>query len=125
LYLGIRGGKVLKLQEGEYNLVDSYWCTKQDDLGYPQLLKTTNKKGFKINVENLFENYNTDIKIETRLDNKDFEELATLINTKGYVVTKIKKKKWTTLQLKFSSTIPFGIYEATLESYIGSYVKRS
>ena len=125
LYLGIRSGKILKLQEGEYNLVDSYWCTKQDDLGYPQLLKTTNKKGFKINVENLFENYNTDIKIETRLDNKDFEELATLINTKGYVVTKIKKKKWTTIQLKFSSTIPFGIYEATLESYIGSYVKRS
>lgn len=125
LYLGTSEGKVLKLQEGEYNLVDSYWCTKQDDLGYPQLLKTTNKKGFKVNVENLFENYNTDIKIETRLDNNNFEELATLINTKGYVVTKIKKKKWTTLQLKFSSTIPFGIYEATLESYIGSYVKRS
>jgi len=125
LYLGTSEGKILKLEQGEYGLVDSYWCTKQDDLGYPQLLKTTNKKGFKINVENLFENYNTDIKIETRLDNNDFEELATLINTKGYVVTKIKKKKWTTLQLKFSSTIPFGIYEATLEAYIGSYVKRS
>jgi regulatory protein YycH of two-component signal transduction system YycFG len=89
------------------------------------MLKTTNKKGFKINVVNLFEDYNTDLKIETKLDNKEFEELGTLINTKGFVVTKIKKKKWTTIQLKFSSTIPFGIYEATLESYIGSYVKRS
>ena len=125
LYFGTRSGKILKMIQGEYNLVDSYWCTKKDDLGYPQLLKTTNKKGFKIDMENLFEDYNTDLKIETKLDNNDFEELATLINTKGYVVTKIKKKKWTTLQLKFSSTIPFGIYEATLESYIGSYVKRS
>ena len=129
LYLGttaVNGvSKVYVMDDTEYALIDSYWTTKQDDFDYPQMLKTTNKKGFKVNVANLFTSYNTDLKIETKLDNNDFEELATLTNTKGFVVTKIKKKKWTTIQLKFSSTIPFGIYEATLESYIGSYVKRS
>jgi hypothetical protein len=129
LYLGtaaVEGvSKVYVMDDTEYALIDSYWTTKQDDFDYPQMLKTTNKKGFKVNVANLFTSYNTDLKIETKLDNKEFEELATLTNTKGFVVTKIKKKKWTTIQLKFSSTIPFGIYEATLESYIGSYVKRS
>ena len=129
LYLGTTAkndvSKVYVMDDTEYALIDSYWTTKQDDFDYPQMLKTTNKKGFKINVANLFTSYNTDLKIETKLDNNDFEELATLTNTKGYVVQKIKRKKWTTIQLKFSSTIPFGIYEATLESYIGSYVKRS
>ena len=100
-------------------LINSYWCTKQDDLGYPQLLKTTNKKGFVSNVEG------EHIRIFTRLDNKDFEQLAVLTNTKGYVTTKIKKKKWKTLQLKFESYEPFGIYDTTLEAYMGSYVKRS
>lgn len=109
----------IKKIDGTIGNVYNYWCTKQDDLGYPQLLKTTNKKGFVTDVDG------NEVTIETRLDNKNFENLTTLTNTKGYVVTKIKKKKWKTLQLKFSSKKPFGIYETTLESYIGSYVKRS
>jgi hypothetical protein len=28
------------------------------------------------------------------------------------------------MQLKYSSTLPFGIYNVVVESYIGSYVKR-
>lgn len=99
--------------------IESYWSTKEDDMNYPQMLKTTNKKGFKSDVSG------ERIKIETKTDNNNFEELGTFINTKGYIVSKLKKKKWNKLQLKFSSNKPFGIYGITLETYIGSYVKRS
>ena len=98
--------------------IESYWCTKKDDFGYPQMLKTTNKKGFKSEVSG------TTIKIETKLDNNEFVELGTFTNTKGYIVTKLKRKKWNKMQLKYSSTSPFGIYSVVVESYIGSYVKR-
>ena len=97
----------------------SYWTTKSDDCNYPHMLKTTNKKGFKSDVSG------TDISIEVKTDNNNFEMLGTYKNTKGYIVAKIKKKKWNKLQIKFGSTKPFGIYGITLETYIGSYVKRS
>ena len=99
--------------------VKSYWTTKLDDFGYPQMLKTTNKRGFKSNVTG------DEITIETKLDNNEFQKLGTFKNTKGYIVSKIKKKKWNRIQLRFSSDTQFGIYEIVLESYVGSYVKRS
>lgn len=99
--------------------VKSYWTTKLDDFGYPQMLKTTNKRGFKSNVTG------DEITIETKLDNNEFQELGTFKNTKGYIVSKIKKKKWNRIQLRYSSDTQFGIYEIVLESYVGSYVKRS
>lgn len=99
--------------------INSYWTTLQDDFGYPQMLKTTNKRGFKSDVSG------DKIKIEVKTDNNDFEELGTYQNTKGYIVSKLKRKKWNRIQLKFSSDLPFGLYAITLESYIGSYVKRS
>ena len=99
--------------------VESYWTTKADDFGYPQMLKTTNKRGFKSDVSG------ESIKIETKIDNNDFQTLGTFLNTKGYVVSKIKKKKWNKIQLRYSSDTQFGIYEIVLESYVGSYVKRS
>ena len=99
--------------------VKSYWTTKLDDFGYPQMLKTTNKRGFKSNVTG------NEITIETKLDNNEFQKLGTFKNTKGYIVSKIKKKKWNRIQLRYSSNTQFGIYEIVLESYVGSYVKRS
>ena len=56
--------------------VKSYWTTKLDDFGYPQMLKTTNKRGFKSNVTG------NEITIETKLDNNEFQELGTFKNTK-------------------------------------------
>ena len=99
--------------------VKSYWTTKLDDFGYPQMLKTTNKRGFKSNVTG------DEITIETKLDNNEFQKLGTFKNTKGYIVSKIKKKKWNRIQLRYSSDTQFGIYEIVLESYVGSYGKRS
>lgn len=99
--------------------LQSYWTTKLDDYDYPQMLKTTNKRGFKSDVSG------SSVTIEVKTDNNNFETLGTYANTKGYIVAKLKRKKWNKIQLRFGSEKPFGIYEIVLESYIGSYVKRS
>ena len=62
--------------------------------------------------------------ISVKTDNNEFEEVKELENKKGYVVTKVKQKKWKCIQMKFSSDKPFGIFSSTLEAYIGAYVKR-
>lgn len=98
--------------------IESYWTTKNDDFKYPQFQKTTNKRGGTAEIEG------TNIKLEVKTDNNDFEEIGTYDSTKGYVVYRVKKKKWKKLQMKFSSTMPFGINSYTLESFVGGYVKR-
>ena len=98
--------------------IESYWTTKNDDFKYPQFQKTTNKRGGTAEMEG------ANIKLEVKTDNNDFEEIGTYDNTKGYIVYRVKKKKWKKLQMKFSSTMPFGINSYTLESFVGGYVKR-
>ena len=102
----------------ENRTISSYWTTPEDDFNYPQYLKTTNKRGFKSDV------VGAKIKVDVKTDNNEFETLGTFENTKGYIVAKIKEKKWNKIQLKFSNDKPFGIYEINLEAYVGSYVKR-
>ena len=65
-----------------------------------------------------------EVTVSVKTDNNGFEEINTYQNIKGYVVSRIKKKKWKSIQLKFSSNKPFGLISSTLEAYIGSYVKR-
>jgi hypothetical protein len=96
----------------------AYWTTIEDEFKYPQYQKTTNKKGCVVDVEG------KEIKIYAKTDNNGYELVNTLTNTKGYVVPRIKKKKWKSIQLKFESKKPFSIYSSTLEAYVGSYVKR-
>lgn len=98
--------------------IESYWTTKDDDFKYPQFQKTTNKRGGTAEMEG------ANIKLEVKTDNNDFEKIGTYDNTKGYIVYRVKKKKWKRLQMKFSSTMPFGINSYTLESFVGGYVKR-
>lgn len=98
--------------------IDSYWTTIEDEFKYPQYQKTTNKKGCVVDMEG------ASVKIHAKIDNNNFELINTYNNVKGYVVARIKKKKWKSIQLKFSSTRPFSIYSSTLEAYVGSYVKR-
>ena len=120
LYLCSEDGAIYTLtNKSKDRVINSYWTTPEEDFNYPHMLKTTNKRGFKSDVTG------KTIKIETKTDNNDFEELGTYENAKGYIVAKLKKKKWNKIQLKYSSNIPFGIYGITLEAYIGSYVKRS
>lgn len=97
--------------------IQSYWTTPEDEFKYPHYQKTTNKRGCVADIDGTLTVY-------TKTDNNDEELISTFTETKGYVVIKIKKKKWKSLQLKFLSTTPFKIYSCTLESYIGGYLKR-
>lgn len=109
--------KIYTLTKTDSNIV-SYWTTIQDEFGYPAYQKTTNKKGCTVDMTG------SEISIYAKTDNKEFNLIKTYLNTKGYVVPRIKKKKWKSIQLKFTSNKPFSIYSSTLEAYIGSYVKR-
>lgn len=97
--------------------INAYWTTLEDEFKYPQYLKTTNKKGCVVDVVG-------DITISMKLDNEAFDIIGTYKNTKDFVVCKKKKKKWKSIQMKFSSNKPFSLYSATLESWVGGYVKR-
>jgi hypothetical protein len=98
--------------------INAYWTTLDDEFNYPQYQKTTNKKGCVIDLEG------SSVTIAVKTDNNRFETIKKYSNTKGYVAARIKKKKWKSIQLKFSSNKPFGVYASTLEAYVGSYVKR-
>ena len=98
--------------------VNAYWTTIDDEFGYPQYQKTTNKKGCVVDIEG------KEVDIYAKITGKEFEKVNTYKNVKGYVVPRIKKKKWKAIQLKFASKYPFGLYSSTLEAYVGSYVKR-
>lgn len=112
------GGKIYTLtKKGELEL-DSYWTTYEDEFGYPHYQKTTNKKGCVIDMTG------SELSVYAKIDNKDYELIDKYKNTKGYVVVRIKKKKWKSIQLKFSSNKHFELYSSTLEAYVGSYVKR-
>lgn len=99
-------------------VVDAYWTTLADEFKYPQYQKTTNKKGCVVDMEG------SEINIYAKTDNNNFDLIKTYQNVKGYVVAKIKKKKWKSIQLKFESNKPFSLYSCTLEAYVGAYVKR-
>lgn len=98
--------------------VEAYWTTLQDEFTYPQYQKTTNKKGCVADMEG------EEITIYAKTDHNEFEKIDTYKNVKGYVVPRIKKKKWKSIQLKFKSSKPFQLYSSTLESFVGAYVKR-
>ena len=98
--------------------IAAYWTTCEDEFGYPQYQKTTNKKGCVVDMKG------NKVTLSVKTDNSDFEKIKTYTNKKEYAVSRIKKKKWKSIQLKFNSDEPFGVYSVTLESYVGSYVKR-
>lgn len=98
--------------------VEAYWTTLADEFGYPQYQKITNKKGCVVDMEG------KEVTLYAKTDNKNFDLIKKYTNVKGYVVPRIKKKKWKSIQLRFYSKKPFCLYSTTLESYLGSYIKR-
>ena len=59
-------------------------------------------------------------------NNIDFNNFAFTLKDMSYIVYKIKMKKFIDLTLKFySEDRPFGLYDATIEVFQGSYVKRT
>jgi hypothetical protein len=115
LYLGTEDG-VYTMTDYECN-VESYWVTPKDKFKYPHLQKTTNKRGCVAEATG-------DISVYAKTDKTDFELIGTFENVKDYFVSRIKRKKFKDIQLKFHSKTRFSLETVTLECFIGGYIKR-
>lgn len=115
LYLGTSTG-VYKLVDKESN-VESYWVTPKDKFNQPHMLKTTNKRGCVAEAKG-------DISVYAKLEDTDFELIGEYKNVTDYFVSRIKRKKFKDIQLKFYSSTRFSLETITLEAYLGGYIKR-
>jgi hypothetical protein len=115
LYVGANDG-VYTMTDTDAN-VESYWVTPKDKFKYPHKLKTTNKRGCVAEATG-------DITVYAKVEDTDFEEIGTYENVTDYFVSRIKRKKWKDIQLKFYSKTRFSLETVTLEAFIGAYIKR-
>lgn len=115
LYLGTEDG-VYTLTDQTSN-VESYWTTPKDKFKYPHKLKTTNKRGCVAEATG-------DISVYAKLEDTDFELIGTYENVTDYFVSRIKRKKFKDIQLKFHSNTRFSLETVSLEAWIGGYIKR-
>ena len=110
-------------EDGVYTLTDftadveSYWVTPKDKFKHPHKLKTTNKRGCVAEATG-------DISVYAKLEDTDFELIGSYENVTDYFVSRIKRKKFKDIQLKFYSKTRFSLETVTLEAFIGGYVKR-
>jgi hypothetical protein len=115
LYLGTNDG-VYTLTDGTSD-VESYWATPKDKFQSPQYLKTTNKRGCVIEATG-------DVSVYAKTDKTDFELIGEYTNITDALVCRIKRKKFKDIQLKFYSKTRFAIETASLECFVGGYIKR-
>ena len=115
LYLGTEDG-IYTLTDNEA-AVTSYWTTPLDKFKYPHYQKTTNKRGCVVEAEG-------DIGVYVKTDKTEWEFINKYENITDYFVSRIKRKKFKDIQLKFYSDTRFRLESATLECFIGGYIKR-
>lgn len=115
LYIGTNSG-IYTLTDTDAN-VESYWVTPLDKFKNPNKLKTTNKRGCVAEATG-------DISVYAKLEDTGFELIGTYENVADYFVSRIKRKKFKDLQLKFHSNTRFSLETVTLEVFIGGYIKR-
>lgn len=115
LYVGTNTG-VYTLTDTKAN-VESYWVTALDKFKNPHKLKTTNKRGCVAEATG-------DISLYAKLEDTDFELIGKYEGVKDYFVSRIKRKKFKDLQLKFHSNTRFSLETVTIEAFIGGYIKR-
>lgn len=115
LYLGTEDG-IYTLNDNAAD-IESYWVTPKDKFKSPQKMKTTNKRGCVVEATG-------DISVYAKLEDTDFELIGTYENITDYFVSRIKRKKWKDIQLKFHSKTRFSLETATLEAFVGGYIKR-
>ena len=115
LYLGTDDG-VYTMTDNEADVV-SYWTTPKDKFEYHNRLKTTNKRGCTVEATG-------DISVYAKTEKNDFELIGKYENITDYFVSRIKRKKFKDLQLKFYSGKRFSLETASLEVFIGAYIKR-
>ena len=115
LYVGTSDG-IYTLTDMEANM-ESYWTTPLDKFDYPHKLKTTNKRGCVAEATG-------DISVYAKEEDTDFEFIGEYKNVTDYFVSRIKRKKFKDLKLKFYSQTRFSLETITIEAFIGGYIKR-
>ena len=98
--------------------VESWWTTPLDKFKYPHMLKTTNKRGCVV------EGSGDGIEVYVKTNKEDWALVGTYNDVEDAFVCRIKKKKFKDLKIKFYSTKRFSLETASLEVFIGGYVKR-
>ena len=118
LYLGTDDGGIYTLTDMKKESgIESYWTTPKDKFKAPHKLKTTNKRGCVVEATG-------DISVYAKIEDTDFEHIGTYKDIEDYFVSRIKRKKFKDIQLKFHSNTRFSLETATLECFIGGYIKR-
>lgn len=115
LYVGTEDG-VYTLSDTSGN-VESYWVTPKDKFKNPNMQKTTNKRGCVVEAAG-------DVTIYAKTEDSDFEVIGVHNNVTDYFVSRIKRKKFKDLQLKFYTKTRFSLESATMECFVGGYIKR-
>lgn len=115
LYLGTSDG-IYTLTDNEGDVV-SYWTTPLDKFKHPHYQKTTNKRGCVVEATG-------DIAVYAKTDKTEWELIGNNENVTDYFTSRIKRKKFKDLQLKFYSDTRFSLETATIEVFIGGYIKR-
>ena len=115
LYIGTNDG-IYTMTDLTAN-VESYWTTPKDKFKYPHRLKTSNKRGCVAEATG-------DVSVYAKVEDTDFELIGTHESVTDYFVSRIKRKKFKDIQLKFHSDTRFSLETVTLESFIGGYIKR-
>ena len=115
LYIGTQDG-VYTLSDKEAD-VESYWVTPKDKFKYPHKQKTTNKRGCVSEATG-------DVAVYAKIEDTDFELIGEYKDVEDYFVSRIKRKKFKDLQLKFHSKTRFSLETVTLEVFLGGYIKR-
>ena len=109
--------------DGVYTLTDtkcdleSWWITPKDKFGAANKQKTTNKRGCVAEATG-------NIAVYAKVEDTDFELIGEYKDVADYFVSRIKRKKWKDIQLKFYSKTRFSLETVTLEAWIGGYIKR-
>ena len=115
LYLGTEDG-IYTLSDKEA-AVESYWVTPKDKFDNPHKLKTSNKRGCVAEATG-------DISVYAKVEDSDFELIGSYEDVTDYFVSRIKRKKFKDIQLKFHSNTRFSLETVTLECFVGGYIKR-
>lgn len=118
-----KGALYLGTDTGIYTLsdldgaVECWWTTPVDKFRNPNKLKTTNKRGSVAEATG-------DISVSVKLEDTGFELTGEFNGVTDYFVSRIKRKKWKDIQLKFHSRTRFGLETFTMEAFVGGYTKR-
>lgn len=115
LYLGTEDG-VYTMTDFDCD-VESWWVTPKDKFGTPHKLKTTNKRGCVAEATG-------DVTVYAKVEDTGFELIGEYKDVTDYFVSRIKRKKFKDIQLKFYSKTRFSLETVTLEAWVGGYIKR-